>query len=103
MGHLLRHLTGSPCLIEDVGEALDPALEPVLQQATFKQGGRLLIRLGDADIDYDPAFKLYISTKLSNPHYFPETCIKVTLINFTVTAQVRADSASTLSYVQPAE
>lgn len=79
---------GSPCLIEDVGEALDPALEPVLQRSTFKQGGRTLIRLGDSDVDYDLAFKLYITTKQANPHYFPETCIKVTLINFTVTMQV---------------
>ncbi|WIA13579.1 hypothetical protein OEZ85_007146 [Tetradesmus obliquus] len=78
---------GNPCLIEDVGEVLDPALEPVLQRCVFKQGGRLLIRLGDADVDYDPAFKLYITTKLANPHYLPEVCIKVTLINFTVTMQ----------------
>jgi dynein heavy chain len=55
----------------------------------FKQGGRLLIRLGDADVDYDPAFKLYITTKVADPHYLPEVCIKVTLINFTVTMQVR--------------
>jgi dynein heavy chain len=80
---------GNPCLIEDVGEVLDPALEPVLQRCVFKQGGRLLIRLGDADVDYDPAFKLYITTKVANPHYLPEVCIKVTLINFTVTMQVR--------------
>jgi dynein heavy chain len=81
-------LTGNPCLIEDVGESLDPSLDPVLQRSTFKQGGRLLIRLGDTDVDYDPSFKLYITTKLANPHYLPETCIKVTLINFTVTMQV---------------
>lgn len=79
---------GNPCLIEDVGEVLDPALEPVLQRNVFKQGGRLLIRLGDSDVDYDPSFKLYITTKLANPHYLPEVCIKVTLINFTVTMQV---------------
>lgn len=35
--------------------------------------------------DYDDNFKFYISTKLPNPHYLPEICIKVTLINFTVT------------------
>lgn len=86
---------GSPCLIEDVGEALDAALEPVLQRATFKQGGRLLIRLGDTDVDYNPSFKLFITTKLANPHYFPETCIKVTLINFTVTMQVSCGQLGT--------
>jgi dynein heavy chain len=89
---LVAVAAGSPCLIEDVGETLDPALEPVLQQSTFKQGGRLLIRLGDADVDYDPHFKLYITTKLANPHYFPETCIKVTVINFTVTMKVGASN-----------
>jgi dynein heavy chain len=60
-------------------------LESILNKAIFKQGGRLLIRLGDADIDYDNNFKLFMTTKLPNPHYLPEVCIKVTLINFTVT------------------
>lgn len=49
------------------------------------QGGRLLIRLGDSDIDYDKNFRFYMTSKLSNPHYLPEVCIKVTIINFTVT------------------
>ena len=52
---------------------------------TFLAAGRLLIHLGDSDIDYDPTFRLYMSTKLPNPHYLPEVCIKVTVINFTVT------------------
>jgi dynein heavy chain len=45
----------------------------------------LQIKLGDAVQDYDESFKLYMTTKLANPHYPPEVCIKVTLINFTVT------------------
>ncbi|GFO48624.1 dynein heavy chain 6, axonemal-like [Plakobranchus ocellatus] len=77
--------TGVPVLLEDVGETLDPALEPVLLKQTFIQGGRLLIRLGDSDIDYDKNFRFYMTTKLSNPTYLPEVCIKVTIINFTVT------------------
>ena len=28
-------------------------------------------------VDYDDNFKLYVSTKMANPHYFPEVCIKV--------------------------
>ncbi|RUS78130.1 hypothetical protein EGW08_014103, partial [Elysia chlorotica] len=77
--------TGVPVLLEDVGETLDPALEPILLKQTFIQGGRLLIRLGDSDIDYDKNFRFYMTTKLSNPTYLPEVCIKVTIINFTVT------------------
>ena len=90
--NLLRSLEqsirmGRPLLIEDIGENLDPALESTLQKATFKQGGRVLIRIGDSDVDYDPNFRFYISTKMPNPHYLPEVCIKVTIINFTVTTQ----------------
>ncbi len=33
--------------------------------------------------------RLYITTQLANPHYLPEVCIKVTLINFTVTLKAR--------------
>ncbi|XP_059155726.1 dynein axonemal heavy chain 6-like isoform X2 [Physella acuta] len=89
-GNFLRTLEnciriGMPVLLEDVGETLDPALEPVLLKQTFMSGGRLLIRLGDSDIDYDRNFRFYMTTKLSNPHYLPEVCIKVTIINFTVT------------------
>lgn len=43
------------------------------------------IRLGSDNVDYDINFKLFMTTKLPNPHYLPEICIKVTLINFTVT------------------
>ena len=49
------------------------------------QGGRMLIRLGDSDIEYDKNFRFYMTSKMSNPHYLPEVCIKVTIINFTVT------------------
>nr|CAD7569447.1 unnamed protein product [Timema californicum] len=89
-GNLMRILErsirlGLPVLLEEVGEFLDPTLRPVLLKQTFTQGGRLLIRLGDSDVDYDDKFRLYLTTKLSNPHYLPEICIQVTIVNFTVT------------------
>ncbi len=49
---------GAPVLIEDIGEQLDPALEPILLRQTFRQAGRLMIRLGDVDVDYDKNFKV---------------------------------------------
>ncbi|XP_017317258.1 dynein axonemal heavy chain 6 isoform X2 [Ictalurus punctatus] len=76
---------GMPVLLEELKETLDPALEPVLLKQTFLSGGRTLIRLGDSDIDYDKNFRFYMTTKMANPHYLPEVCIKVTIINFTVT------------------
>nr|XP_031828293.1 dynein heavy chain 6, axonemal [Nomia melanderi] len=76
---------GIPVLLQEVGEVLDPSLEPVLLKQIFLLGGRLLIRFGDTDVDYDENFRLYITTKIANPHYLPEVCIKVTIVNFTVT------------------
>ena len=49
------------------------------------EGGLKQIRLGDQAIDFDDLFKFFMTTKMPNPHYIPEICIKVTLINFTVT------------------
>ena len=53
-------------------EVLDPALEPILLKQTFMSGGRLLIHLGDSDIDYDKSFRFYMTSKMPNPHYLPE-------------------------------
>ena len=64
-------------LLENVLEELDPILEPLLLKQTFKQGGSLCIRLGDSTIEYSQDFKFYITTKLRNPHYLPETSVKV--------------------------
>ena len=68
---------GYPILIENVGEELDPVLEPVLQKLTFRQQGVDYIKLGDNVIEYSPDFKLYITTSLRNPHYLPEIAVKV--------------------------
>ena len=76
---------GIPVLLENVLEKLDPSLDPILLKQTFKQQGRVLIRLGDTDVDYSEDFKFYITSTLPNPHYPPEVCIKVTIVNFTVT------------------
>ncbi len=75
---------GKPVLLENVGEELDPALEPVLAKQTFKQGGTEMIKIGDETLAYHPDFNFFITTKLPNPHYSPETCVKITLLNFTV-------------------
>ncbi|XP_071611851.1 dynein axonemal heavy chain 1 [Heliangelus exortis] len=75
---------GKPFLLENVGEELDPALEPVLLKQTYKQQGSTVLKLGDAVIPYHESFKMYITTSLPNPHYSPEISAKLTLINFTL-------------------
>ncbi|XP_013422101.1 dynein heavy chain 7, axonemal isoform X2 [Lingula anatina] len=78
---------GTPVLLENVLEEIDPMLEPLLLKQTFKQGGSLCIKLGDSTIEYSHDFRFYMTTKLRNPHYLPETSVKVTLLNFMITPE----------------
>jgi dynein heavy chain len=77
---------GRPVLIEDLEEDVDPSIDPILLKQQFmSEGGVMQIRLGDNTQDFEESFKLFMTTKMPNPEYKPEICIKVTLINFTVT------------------
>ena len=68
---------GTPVLLENVGEELDPLLEPLLLKQTFKQGGVEYMRLGENVIEFSQDFRFYITTRLRNPHYLPEVSVKV--------------------------
>lgn len=76
---------GYPIMLEDAGEVFDPLLEPLLGKQIQKSRGNWSIKLGDKSIDYSKDFRFYITTKLSRPHYAPEVCVKVTMLNFMVT------------------
>ncbi|EFJ29004.1 inner arm dynein 3-2 [Selaginella moellendorffii] len=82
---------GLPVLLENVGEELDPSLEPLLLRQIFKSGGMMCIKLGDTVIEYNNDFRFYITTKYRNPHYLPETAVKVTLLNFMITKDGLSD------------
>jgi dynein heavy chain len=76
---------GMPVLLENIGQDMDPALEPLLLKQTFIQSGVQYIKIGDDVIEYNNDFRLYLTTKLRNPHYSPEASVKVTLLNFFIT------------------
>lgn len=82
---------GKPILIENVLEQLNAALDPVLMRKTYKSGGILYIPIGEKSIEYNPCFRLYITTKLRNPHYSPEIFNKITLINSALTLEALDD------------
>lgn len=46
-----------------------------------------MLRLGDREVEYNPSFRFYITTKLGNPHYPPEVAAKTTIVNFAVKEQ----------------
>ncbi|ETN08753.1 hypothetical protein PPTG_11582 [Phytophthora nicotianae INRA-310] len=80
-------MIGAAVLIENIPEEIDPMLEPILLKQVVKTGGVATIRLGDNTVEYDANFRLYMTTKLRNPHYPPETCVKVNLLNFMATEE----------------
>ncbi|XP_055020703.1 dynein axonemal heavy chain 10 [Boleophthalmus pectinirostris] len=86
----LKHLEtaikfGYPFLFQDVDEYIDPVIDNVLEKNVKGTEGRQVIMLGDKEVDYDPNFRLYLSTKLANPKYSPSVFSKAMVINYTVT------------------
>ena len=47
-------------------ESYDPILNPVLNRELRRTGGRVLITLGDQDIDLSPSFTIFLSTRDPN-------------------------------------
>ena len=76
---------GVPLMIENLQDDIDAVLDPVVARQTIRRGRNVVMKLGDSEVDYDPNFKLYLQTKLSNPHYKPEIAAQTTLVNFCVT------------------
>ncbi|OHT12762.1 Dynein heavy chain family protein [Tritrichomonas foetus] len=76
---------GIPVLIENIGLKLDPLIDPILLREIFLHDGVKKIALGGEYVSISDDFRLYLSTKYPNPHYSPEICSQVTLINFTTT------------------
>ncbi|KAL4068381.1 dynein heavy chain and region D6 of dynein motor-domain-containing protein [Scleroderma yunnanense] len=75
---------GNPLLIQDV-EHLDPILNAVLNKEIRRTGGRVLIRIGNQDIDFSPAFTMFLSTRDPSVEFSPDICSRVTFVNFTMT------------------
>lgn len=75
---------GNPLLVQDV-ENYDPILNPVLNKELRRTGGRVLISLGDQDIDLSPSFVIFLSTRDPTVEFPPDICSRVTFVNFTVT------------------
>jgi len=77
--------SGAILLLEDMSEEIDTSIDPIVSKAIYKEEGIYKINLGDKPVEYDANFKLFLTTKLANPHFLPEVSIKLSVINFTVT------------------
>lgn len=70
---------GVPVILENVGETLDASLESLLELNLFKVGGKDCLNFCDSVLEYNHDFRFYIATKLRNPHFLPQTAVKVNL------------------------
>jgi len=75
---------GLPVLLQDLSEEIDASIEPLLRKDIVSTSGGKVIKLGDKDVDYNDNFELFMTTKLSNPHYLPEISVKTSIVNFSL-------------------
>ncbi|CAF0789670.1 unnamed protein product [Didymodactylos carnosus] len=75
---------GTTLFIHDA-ENFDSLLNPVLLRDLRRTGGRVLITIGDKDIDFSPAFTMFLFTRDADADFGPDVCSRVTFVNFTVT------------------
>lgn len=72
-------------MIDSLGEEIDAVLDPLLSRQFTKKGKNKFVKMGGEDIEIVNGFKMYLQTKLINPHYKPETAAQCTIVNFIVT------------------
>ncbi|CAF4574901.1 unnamed protein product [Rotaria sp. Silwood1] len=75
---------GTTLFIHDA-ENFDPLINPVLNRDLRRTSGRVLITIGDKDIDFSPTFRMFLFTRDSDAEFGPDICSRVTFVNFTVT------------------
>jgi len=50
-------------------------------------GDTMYISLGETVLEYSQHFRLYLTSKLRNPHFLPEVYNVVTIVNFSLTEE----------------
>lgn len=76
---------GFAFMLEGIENEVDPMLDPILEKQIIVKGKSKMVKLADQEMDWDDKFRLYMTTKLANPHFSPELAAKTTIIDFTVT------------------
>jgi dynein heavy chain len=90
MGDYIKRLEsaiqyGQAVLFESIDTEIDPLIDNVLEKNIYKEAGLEFVALGENKVDYNHDFRMYLTTKLSNPSYTPEIFGKTMIINFSVT------------------
>ena len=57
---------GDCLLLENIGESVDPVLDPLLGRLTIKKGK--YIKIGDKEVEYSPRFRFILQVSITEPH-----------------------------------
>lgn len=76
---------GKPLLIEQVGDTLPPALDPILRKEVVRVDGVDQVLIGERFVPISPDFRLYITSNHPRPEFPPSIATQLTLINFEIT------------------
>ena len=78
---------GLSLIYENVGEELNQSISHLYKKEFYKDGDALFVNINQKPIEVNENFRFYIITQLPKPHYLPEICVSLTLVNFTVTEE----------------
>ena len=85
---------GKTLIVQEV-DGVEPVLYPILRKDLAAQGPRHVVQIGEKIIDYNPEFRIYLTTRNPTPELLPDMEAIVNEVNFTttragLTGQVRA-------------
>ena len=75
---------GKTLLITEV-DGIEPLLFPLIRRDLLHQGPKLVVNVGDKQIDFSENFRLILVTRNPSPNLTPDAKASVVQVNFTVT------------------
>lgn len=78
---------GRSLIYENVGEELAQSIAPIYKKEFYSMGKQTFVNINKNQVEVNENFRFYIITQLPKPHYLPEICVALTLVNFTVTEE----------------
>lgn len=75
---------GKILIVQEV-DGVEPVLYPILRKDLTSQGPRHVVQIGEKIIDFNPEFRIYLTTRNPTPELLPDMESIVTEVNFTTT------------------
>ena len=78
---------GRSLIYENAGEVLAQVIAPIYKKEFYSMGKQTFVSINGQQYEVNDNFRFYIITQLPKPHYLPDVCVALTLVNFTVTEE----------------